>query len=238
MAAINVRDLRAGRGGIEAVHGVDLTANAGEVTLLLGPNGAGKTTTLLTIAGVIPALGGQVEVLGRPVRGGSPRRQIARGLAYVPEDRGLFDQLTVRENLLLRARRDDKALADALEPFPQLSQLLGRRVGLLSGGEQQMLALACALALRPKVLLIDEMTLGLAPRIVSHILPVVREVARSGIAVLLVEQHIHTALTVADRCVVLQRGHITYSGVPDELRDDSSAAAADYFGGALDGVSS
>ena len=236
MTAIIVRDLRAGRGGVEAVHGVDLTVSAGEVTLLLGPNGAGKTTTLLTIAGVIPAFGGRTELLGRSVKGSSPRRQITRGLAYVPEDRGLFQQLTVRENLVLRARRDKMALAEALEPFPELPPLLGRRVGLLSGGEQQMLAIACALAQRPKVLMIDEMTLGLAPKIVSHILPVVRDVAKRGIAVLLVEQHIHTALTIADRCVVLQQGRITYNGTAEDLRNDSAVAAADYFGGVFDGT--
>jgi len=230
MSAIAVRDLHAGRLGVEAVHGIDLTVAAGEVVLLMGPNGAGKTTTLLTIAGVLPAHGGEVEVLGKAVKGGSPRRQIARGLAFVPENRGLFEQLTARENLWLRARGNRDATAAALSHFPVLTPLLGRRVGLLSGGEQQMLALACALALRPKALVVDEMTLGLAPIIVAEILPVMREVAASGVAVLLVEQHVHSALAVADRCAILQGGRIAYTGAASELEKDTDAIANSYFG--------
>jgi branched-chain amino acid transport system ATP-binding protein len=230
MTAIELRDLRAGWHGVEAVHGIDLEVEGGEVTLLLGPNGSGKTTTLLTVAGVLPAMGGSASIFGRSVRGGSPRRQVSRGLAMVPEHRGLFTQLTGRENLRLRARGDRAAMAEALATFPALEARLNRRAGLLSGGEQQMLAVACALAQRPRVLVIDELTLGLAPIVVKDILPVLRQVADTGVAVLLVEQHVHAALAVADRCVILQQGRVAYAGSAADVRDDPDAVASSYFG--------
>lgn len=230
MSLIAARDLRAGHAGVEVVHGVDLDVTAGEVSLLLGPNGAGKTTTLLTLTGVLPAMGGTVEVLGTRVRGGASRRLVARGLAFVPEDRGLFRQLSVGENLRLRARRSRSALDDAVDHFPALAPLMGRRAGLLSGGEQQMLALACALALRPKVLVVDEMTLGLAPIVVAEILPIVQQVAAGGVGVLLVEQHVHAALKVADRCTVLQQGRTIRSGPAAELLAAPDLLASGYFG--------
>ncbi|MFC5676934.1 ABC transporter ATP-binding protein [Aeromicrobium endophyticum] len=230
MTAIELRDLRAGWRGVEVVHGLDLTVEAGEVALLLGPNGSGKTTTLLTVAGVLPAMGGSAHVLGKPVRGGSPRRQVARGLAMVPEHRGLFSQLTGRENLRLRSRGDRAATSEALATFPALEPVLDRRAGLLSGGEQQMLALACALTRRPRALVIDELTLGLAPIVVKDILPVLRQVASTGVAVLLVEQHVHAALAVADRCVILRQGRVAYSGSAAAVRDDPDVVEKSYFG--------
>ena len=230
MSVIQARELRTGWHGVEAVHGIDLDVEEGEVVLLLGPNGSGKTTTLLTLAGVLKTMGGSVAVLGREVRGGNPRRQVGRGLAMVPENRGLFTQLTGRENLRLRARGNRGAALAAIEPFPALEQVLDRRAGLMSGGEQQMLALAGALAQRPKALIIDELTLGLAPVVVSEILPVITRVAAQGVAVLLVEQHLHTALTVADRCVIMRQGLLAYSGDAATVRADPQIVTDAYFG--------
>ncbi len=182
--AIVLDGLVAGHGRVPAVHGLSLTVGRGEIVALLGPNGAGKTTTLLTIAGALPSLGGTIEVLGARVEK-QPAHQIARrGLALVPEDRGLFPHLTVAENLRLRSRRGTPHLAEAVERFPALAAISSRRAGLLSGGQQQMLALACALARHPQVLMIDELSHGLAPIIVEQLLPTVRGLADSGMGVL------------------------------------------------------
>jgi branched-chain amino acid transport system ATP-binding protein len=227
---IKISGLRAGYLGLEVVHELNLAVNHGEIMLLLGPNGAGKTTTLLTIAGVLPALGGHVEVFGHPVQGRSPRQQVARGLAYVPEGRGLFHGLTAGENLRLRSRGSREAEDAALETFPAVARLRDRRAGLLSGGEQQMLALACAMALRPKAMMIDEMTLGLSPQVIGDILHRMRDLASSGIAILLVEQHVHAALEVADRVAILRSGHLVHTSSAAELRANPSAVASAYLG--------
>jgi branched-chain amino acid transport system ATP-binding protein len=231
--ALATTRLSAGYAGVRAVHDLDLTVEAGEVVALLGPNGAGKTTSLLTLSGVIPAMSGTASICDQPVRGGRPHLAARNGLAFVPDDRSLFYGLSVRQNLQLAVRRRDapSALKQVLGYFPALGEILDRRAGLLSGGEQQMLAVGRALATRPKVLMIDEMSLGLAPLIVQKLLPVVRRIAAElGTAVLLVEQHVDLALEVADRAYVLDRGHVVISGRAQELRGRRDLLRASYMG--------
>lgn len=227
-----VRGLVAGYDGVPVLRGVSLDVAAGEVVALLGPNGAGKTTTLLTVSGLLPVLGGSIELLGGgPPSTRHPDRVARRGVAHVPEERAVFAGLTVRENLLLGGHRRGVDLDTVLEFFPALGPLLDRRAGLLSGGEQQMLALGRALAGHPRLLLIDEMSLGLAPIVVERMLPVVRRIAEElGGGVLLVEQHIHLALEVADRAYVLDRGRVVRTGTAAELEADEEALAASYLG--------
>jgi branched-chain amino acid transport system ATP-binding protein len=234
-AALEIRNLSAGYAGVPVVRGVDLRVDAGEVVALLGPNGAGKTTTLLTISGLIPALDGEIDVLGEPVSSRAPYQNARRGLAHVPEDRSLFFQLTVQENLRLGLRGDKAGRAAAydraLDMLPALRPLMTRRAGLLSGGEQQMLALARAMVGEPKVLLVDEMSLGLAPIIVERLLPLVRQIAdETGAAVLLVEQHIQMALSVADRAYVMSHGEIVMSGIAAEMAERRDLLEASYLG--------
>jgi branched-chain amino acid transport system ATP-binding protein len=223
---ITVDGLHAGYGRSAVVRDLSFTVEPGEVVALLGPNGAGKTTTLLTIAGLLPALAGRVEVLGQPVDVRHPERTARRGLGLVTEDRSLFPGLTVAEHL--RLAHGDTSLA--MTYFPALRGLLGRRAGLLSGGEQQMLALARAIVVRPKMLLIDEMSLGLAPIVVERLAPVVRSVADDlGVGVLLVEQHVRVALSIADRAIVLRHGECVVDAPAAELRADRDALRAAYL---------
>lgn len=228
--AVDVRGLDAGYAGVPVVRALNLSVAPGEVVALLGPNGAGKTTTLLTISGILPAIKGTILVGGRPVPKDKPHLLPRRGLAHVPEDRSLFFQLTVAENIRLgRRRRSDEERV--LAYFPELRRLLNRRAGLLSGGEQQMLALGRALASDPKVLLVDEMSLGLAPVIVERLLPVLRRVAdEHGTAVLLVEQHVQMALHVADRAYVLTHGNLMLEGQAAELAKRHDLLEANYLG--------
>lgn len=233
---LRTRALRAGYGDVPAVRDLDLELRAGEVVALVGPNGAGKTTTLLTVSGAIPRLGGEVEVLGEPVDGEGPHRVARRGVAFVPEDRGIFFQLTVAENLRLRtSHAGGETLDGVLERFPALRPLMRRRAGLLSGGEQQMLALAGALLSNPRVLLVDELSHGLAPVIVEQLLPLLRAVAdERGTSVLLVEQQVPAALAVADRAYVLSRGRLVASGPARDLAQESHLLTASYLGEAAE----
>ncbi len=228
-AAIELSGLTAGYRQLAVVRDLTLSVAEGEVVALLGANGAGKTTTLLTAAGVLEPLGGDVRVLGRSVVGRRPDRIARDGLVLVPEDRGVFHQLTVAENLRLARRR--RGTNGVLELFPALKPLLGRRCGLLSGGEQQMLGLAKALLAEPRVLLVDELSLGLAPVIVERLLPVIRRIATERrMAVLLVEQHVPMALAVADRAYVLSHGQLVLEGDTAELRRRKDLLEASYLG--------
>jgi branched-chain amino acid transport system ATP-binding protein len=240
---LSVRDLHAGYGDLTVVHGIDLTVEPGEVVALLGANGAGKTTTLLAISGLVSRHGGVVEVLGttvpprRRVSSAAVWRQARRGVAHVPEDRGLFFDLTAAENLRLGRVRGRPSLTtdEVLDRLPALRRVLDRKAGLLSGGEQQMLALARAMISRPRLLLVDEMSLGLAPLVVEQLLPILRSIAddpEHPTGVLVVEQHVSLVLSIADRGHLMRQGHIAHSGTAAELQADAAAIEASYLGAA------
>jgi len=225
-----VSDLDAGYAGVPVVRGLNLTVDRGEIVVLLGPNGAGKTTTLSTIAAVLRPLAGRIELSGLPLNGLPVHAVARRGVALVPEDRGLFQSLSAAENLRLAQRRT-RRIADILPWFPALSELLKRRAGLLSGGEQQMLSIARALLTGPSLLMIDELSHGLAPRVVGELLPLLRQIANeTAIGILLVEQHARLALTIADRAYVLSRGQLVLEGEASEIRARQGAIESSYLG--------
>ena len=218
--------LSAGYGPIPVIKNLDLSVSSGEIVVLLGANGAGKTTTLMALAGLLSPSAGVVKLHGKATS--SPLHQRSRqGLAYVPEQRGIFRNLTTMENLRL-GRGDPQA---ALQLMPELRKLVDRRAGLLSGGEQQMLSLARALASGPAVLLCDELSLGLAPIIVDRLLDAIRTASRAGVAVLLVEQHVRAALSVADRAYVLRRGSVVMSGTSAHVGSRLEEVEASYLSG-------
>jgi branched-chain amino acid transport system ATP-binding protein len=232
MSALALDCLSAGYHGVPVVRHLDLHVEEGEVVALLGPNGAGKTTTLLTASGLLPPVAGDVRVFGNSVRGRRPHQIARMGVAHVPEDRSLFFQLTVRENLRLGRAPRGTAIERALGWFPALEPLMDRRAGLLSGGEQQMLAMARALVGEPRVLMVDEMSMGLAPIIVERLLPVLRQIATdTGAAVLVVEQHVNLVLEVADRAYVLSHGDLALEGEAAHLRANRHLIERSYLGG-------
>jgi branched-chain amino acid transport system ATP-binding protein len=228
---LSLERLTAGYDQAAAIRDVDLTIGPGEVVALLGANGAGKTTTLRAVSGLVKPMGGVVRFDGADLARVSPSARARLGIAHVPEGRGLFFQMTVAEHFRVGHRGEELDIALAYDSFPKLRELQGRRVGLLSGGEQQMLAVARALARKPRLLLLDELSLGLAPLIVEQLLPVVRQFAQEHrCGVLLVEQHVHLALEVADRGYVLSHGQIVLSNDAEHLRANRKLLIASYLG--------
>lgn len=234
MPLLSISGLAAGYGAITAVKGIDLEVNEGEIVTLIGSNGAGKSTTLRAISGLIRARAGSIEFNQKPIDRLAPHEIVSLGISHVPEGRGIFARLTVRENLIMGAfqRNDREVNADldrVYDLFPRLKERLGQTGGTLSGGEQQMLAMGRALMARPKMLLLDEPSMGLSPLLVETIFATIRSIQQQGATILLVEQNALMALEVADRAYVLESGLITLKGSGDELAKDDSVRRA-YLG--------
>lgn len=237
--AISVEAMSAGYFGTPVIRDVSIVVNPGEVVALLGPNGAGKTTTLETIAGFNRPMSGSIAMSGRDIVGVATHQLARRGLGFVPEGRALFFGLTVREHLRLARSKDGVGESELFAMLPELKKCVSAKAGQLSGGEQQMLALGRALVVRPRILLVDEMSLGLAPVIVERLLPLLRRAADElGTAVLFVEQHVSLALEVADRACVLAHGRIVLEGRAEALRSDRKLLAASYLGERVTNTSS
>jgi branched-chain amino acid transport system ATP-binding protein len=229
--ALSCRNISAGYGNLTVVRGFNLDAERGSVVAVLGPNGAGKTTLMLALAGLLPRLGGEVLIDGQPLAAGRPRAANRAGLVLVPDDRSLFTTLSVRENIAAAATKGSATEDEVQTLFPGLTSRWNTRAGALSGGEQQMLAMARGLVQRPKILLVDEMSMGLAPIIVENLLPVVRTLAdTTGAVIILVEQHVQLALEVADQVVVLVHGQIALSGPAADLAGDPNRLETAYLG--------
>jgi branched-chain amino acid transport system ATP-binding protein len=232
---LNVKGLQVTYGGIQAVKGVDFEVREGELVSLIGSNGAGKTTTMKAITGTLPIHAGDIEYLGKSIVGQGPWDLVKQGLAMVPEGRGVFTRMTIIENLLMGAyiRTDTAAIQDDMEKvfhtFPRLQERKDQLAGTLSGGEQQMLAMGRALMSRPKVLLLDEPSMGLSPLMVDKIFEVVQEVFAQGVTVLLVEQNASRALAIANRGYVMESGLISMTGPGQDLLNDPKVRAA-YLG--------
>lgn len=232
---LEITDLATAYGKIEALKGVSLSAQAGEVTCLLGPNGAGKSTLMLTLSGILKPQRGSVKFEGEELVGKSPAQIVERGMALVPENRLVFPALTVRENLMAGAykRRDMGGIRNDIEAmftrFPRLKERTDQLAGTLSGGEQQMLAVARALMSRPRLLLMDEPSVGLAPLVVAEIFSIIRQLHAEGVSIFLVEQNAHMALKVAQHFYLMEQGRVSFSGNPGELADDDVIQRA-YLG--------
>ena len=232
---LKVQGLKVSYGGIEAVKGVDFEVREGELVSLIGSNGAGKTTTMKAITGTLPLADGEIDYLGQSIRGQGAWDLVKKGLAMVPEGRGVFTRMTIAENLQMGAyiRNDASGIRDDMDKvfstFPRLKERRDQLAGTLSGGEQQMLAMGRALMSRPRVLLLDEPSMGLSPIMVDKIFEVIREVSAQGVTVLLVEQNASRALQIADRGYVMDSGLITLTGEARKLLDDPQVRAA-YLG--------
>ncbi len=232
---LEIRELATAYGKIQALKGVSLEAKQGEVTCLLGPNGAGKTTLMMTLSGILKPQRGSIRFEGEELVGKSPAEIVARGLALVPENRLVFPALTVRENLMAGAfRRRDRAgiksdIERMLARFPRLAERIGQFAGTLSGGEQQMLAVARALMSRPRLLLMDEPSVGLAPKVVAEIFTIIRQLHAEGTSIFLVEQNAHMALKVAQHFYLMEQGRVSFSGTPGQLAEDDVVQRA-YLG--------
>jgi branched-chain amino acid transport system ATP-binding protein len=238
--ALELSGVTTGYGKVEVLHDLWLSVPAGSVVALIGPNGAGKTTTLRALAGTLPVWRGSIALTGQRIDGLRAVDRARRGLTLIPEGRGVFPGLSVRDNLDLSVRADRSAaesvrrarLDDVLETFPRLRERLDQRAGTLSGGEQQMLALSRALLADPKVLLMDELSMGLAPKIVEQLFETVGDLKARGLTILLVEQYLTYALRYADICYVLSKGRVSFIGEPAELRD-SDELSSSYLGASV-----
>ena len=235
MALLEIKDLEVNYGVIKAIKGVSFDANEGEIIALIGANGAGKTTILHTITGLIQAKKGSIVFDGKELTKAPPHKIVSMGMAHVPEGRRIFQQLSVLENLKLGAytRKDKSEIASTLkmvyERFPRLEERKNQVAGTLSGGEQQMLAMGRALMSKPRIILMDEPSMGLSPLLVSEIFDIIKVINESGTTVLLVEQNAKKALSIADRAYVLETGNITLSGDAKDLINDESVKKA-YLG--------
>lgn len=235
MAMLEVKDLQVYYGMIQAIKGISFEVNAGEVIALIGANGAGKTTTLHTITGLVPAKAGSIIFEGVDLLKTPAHKIVSLGMAHVPEGRRIFQQLTVYENLKLGAytrknkQEIQESFARVYKRFPRLEERKNQVAGTLSGGEQQMLAMGRALMSHPKIILMDEPSMGLSPIFVSEIFDIIREISESGTTVLLVEQNAKKALSIADRAYVLETGNIVLSGDAKDLMNDDSVKKA-YLG--------
>ena len=236
MALLELRDVEAGYGSLQILHGVALHVNEGEVVSVIGPNGAGKSTTFKVIMGFITHLGGEIVFDGRTLVGQRPNRILAFGLGYVPQGRVVFNTMTVRENLEMGAylERDKAKIKASMEYvfslFPRLGERRRQLAGTMSGGEQQMLAMGRALMMRPKMLMLDEPSLGLSPRLVDEVFDKTVEMARSGLTVMLVEQNAARALEISDRGYVLELGRNRFEGTGRELLENPEVRRM-YLGG-------
>lgn len=235
MAMLEIKDLEVYYGMIQAIKGISFDVNEGEVIALIGSNGAGKTTTLQTITGMLQAKKGQVLFEGTDITKVPGHKIVSMGMAHVPEGRRVFSQLSVYENLKMGAytRKDKNEIAETLkkvyEHFPRLEERKNQLAGTLSGGEQQMLAMGRALMSKPRIILMDEPSMGLSPIFVEEIFKIIKEISASGTTVLLVEQNAKKALSIADRAYVLETGNIVLSGAAKELMNDESIKKA-YLG--------
>ena len=232
---LEVKNLHVSYGMIDAVKGIDFQVNDGEIVSLIGANGAGKTSTLRAISSLEKPKNGEILFNGENITGVAPHKLVAKGLSHVPEGRKIFANLSVMENLELGAylRKDKKSIQEdyemVFEKFPRLKERIKQNAGTLSGGEQQMLAIGRALMNRPKMLLLDEPSMGLAPLVVNDIFYTIVEINKAGTTILLVEQNANKALSIADRAYVLETGRITLQGTADELLHDDKVRAA-YLG--------
>jgi len=233
---LSVKDLHVRYGAVEVLKGITLEVHAGEIVALVGANGAGKTTTLMAISGLAPVVSGKILFDGEGIQGFSPEEIVAKGITQVPEGRRIFQSLTILENLQLGAgfRKDSRKVAEdfqwVFDLFPLLRERQRQLAGTLSGGEQQMLALARGLVARPKLLLLDEPSLGLAPKLVAHLFELIRQIHRLGLTILLVEQNAYQALQLAQRAYVLETGRVVLHGAAVELQENPAVKQA-YLGG-------